>query len=94
MYDQNKDLMKKLLDIFNKMSETENTDRDKDLANNLSTFIKIYENADYIIEKNDYNSIKFYGVLFCYFNYYDKDNLMSKSKVFRKCNNKHKSIFF
>jgi len=86
LYGQNKVLCKKLLDIFNKIREEENTDRDKALESNLNTFIEIYENANDIIQKNEYDAIKFYGVLFCYFNYYYKNNFSKMIKKFSEGN--------
>ena len=86
MYDQNKDLCAKLLDIFYTKNEQENTDRDKDLGSNLSSLKQIYEKANDIIKKNQYNDIKFYGVLFCYFNYYDKNNFSELIKKFSEGN--------
>ena len=73
MYAQNKYLCTKLLDIFYSINEQENTDRDKDMESNLSSFKQIYENTSDIIQSNEYDIIKFYGVIFCYFNYYDKN---------------------
>ena len=67
-------LCKKLLDIFYRINEQKNTDRDKYFESNLSSFKQIYENASDIIRKNGYDDIKFYGVLFCYLNYDDKNN--------------------
>ena len=86
MYAQNQELCVKLLDIFYNINEKENTDRDKDLATNLSSFKQIYENASDIIQNNQYNAIKFYGVLFCYFNYYDKNNFSQMIKKFSEGN--------
>ena len=77
MHDQQKDLCKKLLNIFYRINEQENTVRDKDLELNLSSFKQIYEKANDIIQKNGYDAIKFYGVLFCYLNYYDKNNFQN-----------------
>ena len=95
MYEKNKDLCKKLLDIFNSISEEENTDRDKALESNLNTFIQIYENASDIIQKNRYDAIKFYGVLFCYFNYYYKNNFfISKNYKILFDIQKHPKYFF
>ena len=86
MYDQRKDLCKKLLDIFYRINEQENTDRDKDLESNLSSFKQIYEITHDIIQKNGYDAIKFYGVLFCYLNYYDKNNFSELIKKFSEGN--------
>ena len=86
VYDHQKDLCKKLLDIFYSINEQENTDRNKDLQSNLSSFKQIYENASDIIQKNGYDVIKFYGVLFSYFNYYDKNNFSQMIKKFSEGN--------
>ena len=86
MYDQNKDLCAKLLDMFYTKNEQENTDRDKDLDSYLSSIKQIYEKANDIIQKNQYDDIKFYGVLFCYFNYYDKNNFSELIKKFSEGN--------
>jgi len=61
--------MQKITWYFYNIRKEENTDRDKALESNLNTFIEIYENSSDIIQKNGYDTIKFYGVLFCYFNY-------------------------
>ena len=74
IYDKNKNLCSKLLEIFNKINEKENTDRDKELTTYLDTFHQIFSNADNIIKDNGYNPINFYGILFCYLNSYDKNN--------------------
>ena len=86
IYEQNKVLCPKLLDIFYCINEQENTDRDKNFATNLNTFIQIYENASDIIPNNGYDDIKFYGVLFCYFNSYYKDNYSKMIKKFSEGN--------
>jgi len=79
-------LCPKLLDIFYCIKEQENTDRDKNFGTNLNTFIQIYENASDIIPNNGYDNIKFYGVLFCYFNSYYKDNFSKIIKNFSEGN--------
>jgi len=86
IYDQNKNLCSKLLDIFYKINEQENTDREKDLGSKLSCIKQIYEDASDIIQNNQYDDIKFYGVLFCYFNYYDKNNFSELIKKFSEGN--------
>ena len=82
IYDKNKDLCTKLLNIFNKINDQENTDRDKDLESNLSEFKKIYNKAGDLITENGYDSINFYGAIFCYMHYYDKDNFSKLIKKF------------
>jgi len=64
---------------FNKINEEKNADRVKDFASNLNTFKKIYKNANDIMQKNGYNDIKFYVVLF-FFNYYDKSKFSQMMK--------------
>ena len=86
IYEQNKDLCKKLLEFFYRINEQKNTDRDKDLKSNLYSFKQIYENASDIIQKNGYDAIKFYGVLLCYLNYYDKNNFSELIKKFSEGN--------
>ena len=56
IYQQNKNLCSKLIDIFNKKNYEENTDRDKDLAIELNTFNNIYSNANSLIEENKYDA--------------------------------------
>jgi hypothetical protein len=80
MHNQIKVLCKKLPDIFNKINEEENIDRDKDLSKELSSFKQIYENASEIIQNMGYDSIQFYAVLFCYLNYYDKETFSQMIK--------------
>ena len=86
IYENNKDLCSKLLDIFPNVNEGENTDWDEDLADELDTFNQIFSKADNIIEKNEYNPINFYGILFCYFIYYDKYNISKIINNFSKRN--------
>ena len=74
IYEKNKDLCDKLIRIFYKINEEENNDRLNDLKDNLNLFQEIYSKAKDIIEKNNYNPIHFYAVLFCYLHYYDKAN--------------------
>ena len=72
IYEKNKDLCDKLIEIFYKINEEENKDRINDLKNNLNSFKEIYSKAKDIIEVKKYNPIHFYGILFCYLHYYDK----------------------
>ena len=70
-----RDLTNKLIEIFYNINEEENNDREKYIKKDLITFHDIYSKAEDIIKENKYNPIYFYGILFCYFNYYDnKDN--------------------
>jgi hypothetical protein len=86
IYEKNKDLCDKLISIFYKINEEENNDRLNDLKNNLKSFQEIYSKAKDIIEKNNYNPIHFYGVLFCYLHYYDKANFPNIIEDFSKGN--------
>ena len=86
IYDHNKDLCSKLLNIFYEINEKENTDKDKELDIYLDTFLKIYSNADNIINKYGYKPITFYGILFCYLSYYDKENFSKNIKEFYEGN--------
>ena len=85
-YEKNKDLCNKLMEIFYQDNEIDNNDRDKHLEIYLSDFKDIYSNADKILEENKYNPIYFYGILFCYLNYYDKNNFIKIIKEFSEGN--------
>ena len=86
IYDKYKDLCIKLMDVFEKINEKENTDRDKDFAEHLDTFKQIYSNSDDIIQKNGYDPIKFYRILFCYLSYYEKEEFPNIIKKFYEGN--------
>ena len=94
--EQNKDnkhkhLCTKLIEKFKAINDEENTDRDKDLENRLDTFKQIYKNADIIINKNGYDKINFYGIIFCYLSSYDKDNF---SKIIKDFSNGNANILY
>ena len=75
IYLKYKDLCNKLIEIYYNINEEENNDREKYIKKDLITFHDIYSKAEDIIKENKYNPIYFFGILFCYFNYYDnKDN--------------------
>ena len=74
IYENYTELCNKLIEIFYKINEKENMDREKDLNKDLKSFQDIYSNGKEILEKNNYNPIYFYGILFCFLNYYDKNN--------------------
>ena len=79
---QKKDLCIKLMQIFKKINENpkdneKNMDRKECLKDFISKFNTIKTEADKIIEKNNYNRIEFYGIIFCYLNYYDYNNFTS-----------------
>ena len=86
IYDKNKDLCNKLIEIFYKINEEENTDKEKNLKKDLNVFNDIYLKAQKIIEENKYNPIYFYGILFCYLHYYDKNNFSAMIKNFSEGN--------
>ena len=74
IYGKNKELCKKLIDIFYRINHEENNDKIDDLKKNLKSFKDILSNAHEIIDENNYNSVHFYGVLFCYLHFYDANN--------------------
>ena len=86
IYEKNTDLCNKLIEIFYKKNEEENMDREKDLKKDLKSFQDIYSSAKEILEKNNYNPIYFYGILFCYLNYYDKNNFPKMIEEFSERN--------
>ena len=87
IYDKNKDLCIKLMDVSEKINEKENTDKDKDLGEHLETFKQIYSNSDVNEQKNGYDPIKFYGILFCYLSHYDENEFPNIIKKFYEGNN-------
>ena len=86
IYEENKDLCNKLIKIFYNINEEENNDKVNDLKKEVKSFEDIYVNAREILEKNKYNPIYFYGVLFCYLHYYDKDNFPKMIEEFSEGN--------
>ena len=86
VYENYKELCDKLIEIFYKINDKENTDREKDLAKDLQTFKGIYSKAQEIIEEKKYNQIHFYGILFSYLHYYDKNNFSEMIKKFSEGN--------
>ena len=66
IYEKNKDLCNKLIEIFYRDNEEENNDKSNDLKKEVKSFKDIYSNSHEILEKNKYNPIYFYGILFCY----------------------------
>jgi len=77
-----KDLCIKLIKEFYKINKDKRNEKNMDRKNNLNQYISIFSNiysdADNLIRNNGYNSIQFYGIIFCYLNYYDYGN-------FKKC---------
>ena len=86
IYKNNKDLCSKLIKIFYKINEEDNTDREKDLKKELKSFKDIYLNSKNIVKENNYNPIHFYGILFCYLHYYDKANFPKMLEEFSEGN--------
>ena len=86
IYQKNNDLCNKLIEIFYRINEEDNTDREKDLKKYLKSFQDIYSNAKDILKENNYNQIYFYGVLFCYLHYYDKANFPKMIEEFSEGN--------
>ena len=82
LYQQNKKLCSKLIDTFKEINDKGNTDREENLIIELDIFKKIYSNANNLIEENKYNPISFYGILFCYLSFYDKENFSKMIKDF------------
>jgi hypothetical protein len=83
---ENKDLCNKLIEIFYRVNEEENTDKVIDLRKEVKSFNNIYSNARDILEENNYNPIYFYGVLFCYLHFYDKANFPKMIEEFSQGN--------
>ena len=80
-------LCNKLIEIYYHINEEENTDREKYFEKDLKIFHDIYSKAEDIIKEKKYNPIYFYGILFCYFNYYDNnDNFITMSNKFYERN--------
>ena len=52
---ENKDLCNKLIEIFYRVNEEENTDKVIDLRKEVKSFNNIYSNARDILEENNYN---------------------------------------
>ena len=52
----------------------------------LSTFNNIYSKANSLKEENKYDPISFYGIIFCYLCYYDKENFTKIIKDFSEGN--------
>ena len=88
IYQKYNSLCSQLIDTFKEINEEENTDRDKDLANELDTFNQIYSNSKNLIEENKYDPISFYGIIFCYLCSYDKENFSQIIKEFSQGNAK------
>ena len=82
VYKEYQKLCSKLIDTFKEINGKENRDRDKDLIIELDTFNNIYSNGKSLYEKNDYDPVSFYGIIFCYLSYYDKDNFSRIIKDF------------
>ena len=59
IYEKNKDLCNKLIEIFYRDNEEENNDKENDLKKEVKSFKDIYSNSHEILEKNKYNPIYF-----------------------------------
>ena len=86
LFEKNKDLCKILLKKFYDINEKENDDRVNDLKEDLKSIKEIYSKSQEILEEYDYNHIHFYGILFCYLHYYDKDNFPKMIEEFSEGN--------
>ena len=74
-----KDLCSSLLKKFREMNgnpkdNEKNMDRKSYLKDYSSIFKQIRSEADQLISSNEYNTVDYYGIIFCYLNYYDYDN--------------------
>jgi len=74
-----KDLCPILMEKFREMCQSQkdnekNMDRKKNLQKHISTFDTIKSEANKLIEENNYKAIEFYGIIFCYLNYYNIKN--------------------
>jgi len=63
---------------YNVEDNEKNMDRNKKLENYNSHFCRIASEVNNLIKTNNYNynTIQFYGIIFCYFNYYDYNNFL------------------
>ena len=74
IYGKNKELCKQLIEIFYRINDEENNDKVEDLKTYLKSFKDILSNARDILGENNYNPVRFCGVLFCYLHFYHKNN--------------------
>ena len=79
---QKKDLCSELLKLFKEINKKpkeneKNMDRKDYLKNYSPEFDEIKSEANNLITTNDYDTIEFYGLLLCYFNFYDYENFSS-----------------
>lgn len=93
---QKKDLCSQLMEIFKKLNENpkdiaKNMDRPPFLKEYTSKLKEIKSKVDTIIKNNEYNPIDFYGILLCYFNYYDYENFTS---IIKKLYKKNQKIYY
>ena len=90
---EKKDLCPKLLEKFKEINKSpkdneKNMDRKSNLKELKSIFNKIIDDADTIIEKNNYSAIEFYGIILCYLNFYDDNKFSSVvDKLFKSNSN-------
>ena len=66
-------LMEKFKEMNNEKKNDKNLDRNKDIEQYKNIFYQISLEADNIIENNGYDPIQLYGIILCYFNFYDYD---------------------
>ena len=89
IYENNKELCSKLIEIFYKINDKENTDKVKDLKKELKSFKDIYSNARYILKEKNYDPIHFYGIIFCYLHFYDKNDFPKMIEEFSEGNSEN-----
>ena len=93
---EKQNLCSKLIEEFYKMNKEnkndKNMDRKDDLNDYASTFAKFSTaEVDNIIRKKNYNPFHFYGILFCYLNYYDYNNF---ENLFKQLYKENREILF
>ena len=82
IYQKNNDLCDKLIEIFHRIDDKENTFRLNDLKKEVKSFKDIYSNAQNILEENKHNPIHPHGDLFWYLHYYDRVNFQKMIEEF------------
>ena len=86
VYEKNKDLCKRLIEIFFRINEQENNDKGPDLKKYLKSFKDIFSRTRDIFDENNYNPIHFYGILFVYLHFYDEKNFVKIIEEFSEGN--------
>ena len=88
-----KNLCSVLLEKFKEMNtipkdNEKNMDRKSYLKEYISEFQTIKSEADKLIDNNNYSTIEFYGIILCYFNFYDYQTFSSIiNELFNKKSN-------